>query len=123
MQNRLAIFLAVMSTFTLHAAEWGESTGKLTPGRRVEVQHKGKIDRGLYALSNSTEIVISSSGNTQLAIPQAEVDRVIALGTESPALGYFANGRDQLFPKPEVVYERNGAPAAAKRESHWWSKR
>ena len=116
--------LALLSTSVFAASSWSDATAKLTPGARVVVEHKGKLDRGLYALSNADEIVIAQKAGP-LAIPQAEVDRVTVEGTESPNLGYFANALDQLFPKPELVYERANAPAPAKPEKkrHWWGKR
>ena len=124
MRNRLliALLLAVPVAF---ASEWSEVSEKLTPGNRVEVQHKGKFERGVYALSNANEIVITTKASGQLSIPRAEVERVILRGVESPTSGYFGNANDQLFPKPEIVYERAGAPppARVKKSRHWWSKR
>lgn len=124
MPNRFWIAALLMSS-TLLAADWREATAKVTPGGRLEVHHQGKIDRGLFALANGNEIVITTASNGFVSIPQPDVDRLIALGTESPTLGYFANANDQLFPKAELVYQRPGAPPAAKRgkQRHWWSKR
>ena len=124
MRNKLCVGLLMMSTAVV-AADWGEATGKLTPGGRIEVHHQGKIDRGLFALANGSEIVITKSGNGFVAIPKAEVDRVITHGSELPNLSYFANAKGQLFPKSEVVYERTGAAPRPKAESkrHWWFKR
>jgi hypothetical protein len=89
---------------------------KLMPGQRLEVQHGGKIDRGIYTLCNANEIVITTSHNPTLSIPQSEVDRVIRMGTDSPKLSYFSNMKDQLFPNAEVLYERGGAPSAPTRK-------
>ncbi len=124
MRNELCIGLLMMSTALL-GAEWGEATGKLTPGGRIEVHHQGQIDRGLFALANGSEIVITKSGNGVVSIPKTEVDRVITRGSESSNLSYFANARDQLFPKSDVVYERTGAPPKPKAETkrQWWFTR
>ena len=111
---RNSLCLALLSS-TVFAASWSEATGKLAPGARVQVEHKGKLERGNYALSNANEIVIATSSIGFLAIPRAEVDRLTMLGTEAPNLTYFGNARDQLCPKPAVLYERDGAPAAAKK--------
>ena len=113
MLNRRWIIMLSASATTLIAADWREATGKLTPGQRVDIQHRDKIERGIYSLSNASEIVITKGDYGFLSIPQSEVDRVVARGSESPKLGYFMNARDQLFSKPEVVYERAGAPPAA----------
>ena len=104
--KRLAA-LAMCLALVAGAAEWSEARGKLMPGQRIEVHHKGKIDRGLYSLANRSEIVITTGRNGFLSIPQSEVERIVARGSESAKLGYFANARDQLLPKAEVVYERH----------------
>ena len=111
MRIRLCIVLCLMSP-AFAGATWSEATAKLTPGARIEVHHHGKAERGLFALANGFEIVMTTSGNGFLSIQQTDVDRVIVRGTESPKLSYFRNANDQLFPKAEVVYERTGAPAA-----------
>ena len=114
-----AVLLALPSFAA--APDWREATAKLTPGMRVEVQHQGKVERGLFALVNGSEIVITTAAKGFLTIPQAEVERVIRRGNESPNLSFFANAGDEFFPKPEVLYERAGT-AQAMRKSHWWSK-
>ena len=122
---RLAIAILSISTTFAATADWHEAASKLAPGERIEVHHMGRIDRGLYALANAYEIVITTTGNGFVSIRQAEVDRVIKRGAESPKLGYFANADDQLFPTPVVIYERAGAPPVSKsdKKRHWWSRR
>jgi hypothetical protein len=117
MLNKIGGFLMLMASGMLMAAtvDWPAIPGKLIAGQRVGVEHKGKLDRGIYALSNANEIVITQPGNGFLSIPQAEVDRVILQGTDMPKLSYFGNAHDQLFPKHELVYERNGAPATTRK--------
>ena len=110
---RIKLLIALLSVPGF-AASWNDATAKLTPGARVVVEHKGKIDRGLYALSNANEIIITTNRNGQLIIPQAEVDRLMVKGTKSPQATSFANARDQLLPKQEVIVERPGAPVPIK---------
>jgi hypothetical protein len=106
-----------MSGLSAFAAAPGDWAGaKLIAGQRVEVQHGGKIERGIYSLTNADEIVISTSKVGLLAVPRSEVERVIRKGTDAPNLSYFQNARDQLFPKDEVVYERAGAAAPSKKK-------
>ena len=105
--------LAAGSVLICADADW---TSRLVPGQRIEIQHGGKVDRGLFALANSREIVMTTVNNGFFAIPQGEVDRVILRGAGPVKPGYFADAKDQLFPKLEVVYERAGAPAAPKRK-------
>ena len=80
---------------------------QLAPGARVEVAHGGKIDHGIYAMSNANEIVITTRSMGQVSIPLREVERVVARGVESQAQRFFANVKDQLFPPRRVVYERS----------------
>ena len=104
--------LAAGSVLICADADW---TSRLVPGQRIEIQHGGKVDRGLFALANSREIVMTTVNNGFLAVPRGELDRVLLRGAEPMNLKYFANVKDQLFPKPEIVYERAGAPAVTKR--------
>lgn len=120
---RLSILLPIRACCVLIASgmliaapnDWAAMTSRLIPGERVEVEHNGKFDRGIYSLSNANEIVVTMAHNGFLSISRGDVDRVIVRGIESPKLGYFRNASDQLFPKPYTVYERTGAPATAKR--------
>lgn len=120
MRNRLGLLMIVTAALA-SAAEWRDATATLTPGMRIEVQHEGKVERGLFVLVNGSEIVITTAAKGFLTIPQAEVERVMRRGKESPNLSFFANASDQLFPKTEVLYERVGT-AQAQRKPHWWSK-
>jgi hypothetical protein len=102
----MKVLLLILTAAPLIAGPPDDWRTKLVAGQRIEVEHGGKLDRGIYALSNLNEIVITTSRNGFLSILQSEVDRVILKGTDSPKLGYFKNAGDQLFPKPEVIYDR-----------------
>lgn len=119
----IAVLLLVTSTIA--AADWRDATSRLIPGQRIEVQHNGKRDRGLFALATGSEILITTSGRGSISIPAVEVNRVITSGLESSNLSFFANATNQLFPKAQVVYEREGAGPAAKAgaKSHGWFRR
>ncbi len=107
---KIAILLAIPAFAA--PPDWTAATAKLTPGMRVEVQHQGKLEHGIFALANGSEIVITTSASGFLSIPQADVERLVRRGAESPNLSFFRNAGDQLFPKSEVVYERAGKAQA-----------
>jgi len=105
MSHTFHAFLLASGMLVAAPVDWTAVPGKLIAGQRVEIEHQGKWDRGIYSFSNANEIVITTARNGFMSIPRTEVDRIVLKGTEAPKLSYFGNASDQLFPKRELIYE------------------
>lgn len=98
--------------------DWSKATAGLVPGQRLEVESKGQLVRGLFVLSNSGELLVTVAQGDVRRFAQPEVDRITRYGAESPKLTYVQNAREQMFPQPEVLFERPGAPAPLVKKKH-----